>query len=652
MKLRKLYLLGLLLVAACSTEVLKDDTLGEQDQIPTADKIQNSPEFASANHLIVLFNEDAAAFLEKSVTPKTKSGSLATRSGIVSVDEILSGLDIVSIERVFPANAENEKAMKAAGLHCWYLLEFADSQDIEEAALKLSPVAEISKIQYSLKLKKAYNGGKAIPAKGASTFVKAPFNDPELFWQWNYINNADQAISNVSHAGADINVAPAWELTAGDPNIIVAIVDEGVKYTHPDLAANMWVNSNPSEEYGMQDIHGYNFADNGPITWNKVGDSGHATHIAGTIAAVNNNGVGVCGIAGGTGNNDGVRIMSCQIFSGEKATTDVSASRAIIYAANHGASILQCSYGYEAQTIVSDNRYLTDSPLTVAAIDYFMSKSNCDAIDGGLVFFSAGNEGAPMSGYPAAYKEYISVTAFGIDGLPTDYTNFGPGCNIAAPGGEMTTGNSPKAGILSTLCSESADGADYGYLQGTSMACPHVSGVAALGLSYALKKGKNFSREEFTSMVLTSVHDIESRFDGMKGSLDLSAFIGKMGTGAVDAYRMLMQVEGTPCVNATVGVMELIPLTQIFGGSAEGLTYTDVEISEADMQKLGITVKPYMYEGKLLIKCGAHGSAKMKVTAIGGGNNVASGGSMGGMLITKEFAILARSAGAGNGGWL
>ncbi len=651
MKFRKLYLLGLLLAAACSTEVMKEETLGIPEGTLPADKILNSPDHAAKDCLVVLFNEEAAEFLENNVLPVTKSGAPATRSGLVSVDAILAELDIVSLERVFPADGRNDEEMKAAGLHRWYLLNFGPSQDAKEAAEKLATIAEVSNIQYSMMLKKAY-GGEAVPATETKAFVKGPFNDPSLFWQWNYINNADLAISNVARAGADINVAPAWELTGGDPNIIVAVVDEGVKYTHPDLAANIWTNPEPSEEYGMQDIHGYNFVTGEPISWDKEGDTGHATHIAGTIAAVNNNGVGVCGIAGGTGNNDGVRIMSCQIFSGEEPSTDVAAGRAITYAANHGASIIQCSYGYGARALMSDNSYEQDSPLTYAAIKYFMSKKNCDAVDGGMVFFSAGNEGEPMAGYPAAYKDYIAVTAFGVDGLPTDYTNFGPGCNIAAPGGEMTTGgHAPKAGIMSTLCSEISK-EDYGYMQGTSMACPHATGVAALGMSYALKKGKTFTREEFNAMVLTSVHDIDSDFEGMKGSMDLSAFIGKMGTGAIDAYRLLMQVEGTPCLNVPVGKMNLIPLTEFFGESAEGLTYTGVEISDKDMEKLGITVKPYMYEGKLLIKCGLHGSAKIKVSAIAGGQTIASGGSMGGMEITKEFAILARSSGAANGGWL
>ena len=115
-------------------------------------------------------------------------------------------------------------------------------------------------------------------------------------------------------AGADINVADAWKLTAGNPEVIVAIVDEGVKYTHPDLAANMWINPNPSPEYGKQDIHGWNFVTDGPISWGQKGDSGHGTHVAGTVAAVNNNGIGVCGVAGGTGKGDGVRLMSCHLL--------------------------------------------------------------------------------------------------------------------------------------------------------------------------------------------------------------------------------------------------------------------------------------------------------------------------------------------------
>lgn len=121
----------------------------------------------------------------------------------------------------------------------------------------------------------------------------------------------------------------------------------------------------------------------------------------------------------------------------------------------------------------------------------------------------------------------------------------------------------------------------------------HVSGVAALGLSYALAKGKHFTREEFISMLLTSVNDIDSRFEGSKtsgGTINLEKYRGKMGTGLTDAYQLLMQIEGTPCLKVKTGKLELVTLTKHFGGSAKDLTYMGVEVSAEDMQKLGMAV--------------------------------------------------------------
>ena len=247
------------------------------------------------------------------------------------------------------------------------------------------------------------------------------------------------------------------------------------------------------------------------------------------------------------------------------------------------------------------------------------------------------------------------MTSVAPDGLPAPYTCYGPGCNIAAPGGE-TSGLSggEKAGVLSTLCSE-ISGLDYGYMQGTSMACPHVSGVAALGLSYALAKGKHFTREEFISMLLTSVNDIDSRFEGSKtsgGTINLEKYRGKMGTGLTDAYQLLMQIEGTPCLKVKTGKLELVTLTKHFGGSAKDLTYMGVEISAEDMQKLGMAVEPKMYNGQLMIKCTKPGVAHITVKAVGGGNRPGTGSVMGGIEITKTFAVIARETGAENGGWL
>ena len=183
----------------------------------------------------------------------------------------------------------------------------------------------------------------------------------------------------------------------------------------------------------------------------------------------------------------------------------------------------------------------------------------------------------------------------------------------------------------------------------------HVSREAALGLSYALAKGKHFTREEFVSMLLTSVNDIDSRFEGSKtsgGTINLEKYRGKMGTGLTDAYQLLMQIEGTPCLKVKTGKLELVTLTKHFGGSAKDLTYMGVEVSAEDMQKLGMAVEPKMYNGQLMIKCTKPGVAHITVKAVGGGNRPGPGSVMGGIEITKTFAVIARETGAENGGWL
>ena len=353
----------------------------------------------------------------------------------------------VTLEKVFPSTPGKESLEAKWGLDRWYEVSLGEDADLDESLCRMASRGSVAVAQYQTIAQKAsdcrvYSAGEPAPGTKANT---PAFNDPYLSSQWHYTNYGSAAVSPSAASGADINVAPVWEsLTCGDPDIIVAVVDEGVKYSHPDLAANMWKNTREVPGNGVDDdgngyvddIYGFNFATNGEISWDQSGDVGHGTHCAGTIAAVNNNGTGVAGVAGGSGKNDGCRIMSCQIFSGNSGGSTKVVSRAVKYAADMGASVISCSFGYST-AFNSDNAYkASQGTAEIDAIHYFEDCRNNPVLDGNIAIFAAGNEEQAFAHYPGAFVDIISVSAFGPDFLPAYYTNYGPGCNITAPGGE------------------------------------------------------------------------------------------------------------------------------------------------------------------------------------------------------------------------
>lgn len=657
-------LAAVMLVSGC----LQDEHVPSVDEVSRTllqTKAVNTSEYAQEGNLLLLLDERLASMLSDGASQD-------------DFDQACRELGVTHVEKVFKMT--DDALAKSHRLHRWYKVSFPESKPLEKAAGRFAVLSSVNGIQYNTHLRRHDVG----PVHSWEPFTRGygefdlPFNDPMLSDQWHYINNADLSVCSTVREGADVGVRNAWKLTAGDPRVIVAICDEGVKYVHPDLAPNMWVNEDEIPGNGIDDdnngyiddVHGYNFLNPSDldkadglldITWAKEGDNGHGTHVAGTVAAVNNNGIGVCGVAGGTGNGDGVRLMSCQLFSGSTTATVEARARSYKYAADNGASVLQCSFGVEAGMYDSDEEYEKIYSIERDALHYFMNKPNCDAVGGNFVIYASGNDAKPLAGYPAAYHKYISVSAIGPDFLPTTYTNYGPGCNISAPGGDLSLNQLStgyRAQILSTVPDElkSFDSA-YGYMQGTSMACPHVSGVVALGLSYALKLGKTYDYDEFLGMIYSSVNDLEYFMEtsirysyGIE--FDMSPMRGGMGTGSIDAWRLLMQIEGTPSLLVKKGELWKVSLDEHFGGSAANLTYTSIDIDPVSRELLDVEGEPYVRNGKLFIKCNKTGSAKIRISAIAGGSSVGGGALIGGTEFTKEISILSRDVASIAGGWL
>jgi subtilisin family serine protease len=291
------------------------------------------------------------------------------------------------------------------------------------------------------------------------------FTDEQYFGlEWG-LHNSGQSINSITGtADVDIDGLEALRITTGSPNLVMAVIDSGVDFSHPDLADRAWTNPGETGPLALpgvdddgngyvDDIHGWDFC-NGDASVYDANQGGHGTHVAGTIAA-SANGTGVIGVA------PGVKIMALKFIKNGGCGFDSMAVEAIDYAASFGVRIINASWGDTHRGLALESSIADSGALFVAA-----------AGNDGLNLDLSGNHFYPAE---SPLANILSVAAIDQRGNRASYSNFGASAvDIAAPGSNILSTHPPVSGCPSPC---------FFFMNGTSMAAPHVSGVAALGLS-------------------------------------------------------------------------------------------------------------------------------------------------------------------------
>ena len=401
-----------------------------------------------------------------SVKPSVSARGIAT-TGYGSIDMLNQQYGVTSLEEVFKT-AKKPVVRELFDFSNIYILKLPEDADVLWAveAYQNDPNVEYAEPNY------IYHTC-IIP------------NDQYLDLQWALNQASDH----------DIDAPEAWDIETGDASIVIAIIDTGVDWDHPDLAANVWNNTdeivNGSDTDGngyIDDIRGWDFAYeyNNPMDYH-----GHGTHCAGIAGAVTNNSIGIAGVCWNC------TIMPVKGLNNVGSGSASDLSNAIRYAADNGADVISMSWGsYDYSGMISN------------ALNY--------AYNNGVVLVAgAGNDGISNKFYPAGRDNVIAVSATNSNDAEASFSNYGSWVDVAAPG----------VSIYSTICNDT-----YGNKSGTSMSCPHVAGLVGLLLS----KNSSLTQMEVRTILRSTTDSVTSgRY---------------IGLGRINAHRAI-QVDSTTIAN-------------------------------------------------------------------------------------------------------
>lgn len=458
----------------------------------------------------------AIASAPQQLAPTTQDGALAYTDGVtswrvdtttVSVRFAAPASDLATLKRALgdqlAASRIGRLTTKRTNKLGWHDLTVPAGVDIPALLAELRASDLVLKAEPSL----------------IGTWTTTP-NDSRFDEQW-ALNNTGQTGGS---SGADMGLLEAWKINAGSAGVIVAVIDSGTLLTHEDLTSNIWTNTLEIDGNNIDDDNngfiddrsGWNFGDdnNNPTT-----SGSHGTFVAGAVAATRNNGIGVSGIAGGTGIGDGARMMPLAV--GSFSPIGSAVDDAIIYAADNGAKIITLSLSVGQSDAIDD------------AVAYAHDVKGC------FITCAAGNGGGSVS-YPATLERIMAIGATDDDDDPANFSNPGPEVEVSAPGVDV---------LLTNLSG------GYSTNSGTSFSSPYVAGLAALILSEA----DCLSNEGVRQLIIDTVDDVHN-----------PGFDNKTGWGRVDAAKALMAAREACCPadadgDGQVGLGDLNLILATFG---------------------------------------------------------------------------------------